>query len=251
MKNMPNITEDLRRYRELSPLFSRFLLSMLGTPHDPEFIAPDDPRILEHHEIGERLREAAITYPSVIIKDRELHQLFGQIRNSTINNAADDSGFITSDDLYEFLLSEYSPHEYARRLVQTKPIVTLTELPHEVIELVSEARRAYCLRLPTACISVCRSAIECAVVNIAVRIGRIKPTDTPHQLTMCAKISSLIGADLTSKSPFRRELDEFMAESSSVIHNSLKPDEDHAFRIFTKTLELAQRLYGYYSAQLK
>ena len=146
---------------------------------------------------------------------------------------------------------EYHPQDFVKRLLVVPPLVTLIDIPRDVIDLLAEARKADCLRLPTACISVCRSTVERAVVDIAVRIGRLDPDEAPEELRMCAKISSLIAADLTHQSPLRRKIDQFLGDSSRVIHTAERADEPGAQKLYAETLVLIQMLYGTYASQLK
>ena len=252
---MSNITEDLRRYRELGPVFDQFLMrelcEMIGDRVDPDWPESDDPRIAELYQLEERLENLSIESDSLVIEDRELYQLLGRLRKTSVDSALNEWGGIVSDDLYEKLLWEYHPRYFVQRMLKAPPLTTLIELPDEVIDLLAEARKAFCLRLHTACISVCRSTVERAVVDIAVRIGRLKPEDAPELLRMCDKISSLIAADLTPQSPLRRGIDQFIAESSHVIHTSLKADEPLALELYIQTLELIKMLYGNYASQLR
>lgn len=251
---MPNITEDLRRYRELEPVFGQFLrreyCELIGDPVAPDWPGSDDPRIAEYYRIGESIESRSIESDSLVIEDRELHQLLGRLRKSSADSAMNEWGGIVSDELHEKLTWEYHPKHFVRRMLEVPPLTTLIELPQDVIDLLAEARKAYCLRLPTACIAVCRSTVERVVVDIAVRIGRLSPEDAPEELRMCAKISSLIAADLTRQNTLRRDIDRFIADTSRVIHTSDKADEERARELYLKTLELIKMLYSNYGSQL-
>ncbi|MEI7910001.1 MAG: hypothetical protein WCK77_10225 [Verrucomicrobiota bacterium] len=285
---MSNLTEDLRRYRELEfaiKLFREKLVSSRRKRSELELnelldiSIPDnlreealqeasmnedldealkmerkenDRRELEISDLEERIANIAVESPTVVIDDRELHQLFHEIRQSWIKyNILSCNGSTVTEDLFEKLDQDYHPKYFVARLVQARPLITLIEIPQDVIDLLVEARTAFCLRLPTACISVCRSTIERAVVDIAVRIGRLKESDVQEGLRMCEKISSLIARDLTPQSQLRRELDEFLANTSRVIHSNTKADEPLALKLYLKALELTQMLYGRYAKQLK
>jgi hypothetical protein len=270
---MSNLTEDLRRYKELLTICDRFrekwrawedsilLADMLDETLPEEYSLQEaaheqearqnDMATYEFCAIEERIGNAAVESPSVVIEDRELYQLFDRIRQSwTKNNILSYNGSTVTDDLFEKLSQNYHPKYFVERLVRARPLITFIKIPQDVIDLLVEARTAYCLRLPTACISVCRSTIERAVVDIAVRIGRLKESDVQEGLRMCEKISSLIARDLTPQSPLRCGLDRFIADTSRVIHSNIKADEPEALRIYLNALELTRMLYGNYAKQL-
>ncbi len=222
---------------------------MMGESIDGDIPNDNDPRIAEFREIEKRIESLSVESHSIVIEDAALYQLFGKIRKSALEGTLDDDGGVIEDALFDKLKWEYHPEKFAKRMLQVRPLVSLTPVPADVIDLLTEARKAYCLRLPTACISVCRSTVERAVLDIAVRIGRINSSDAPEELRMCAKISALIDADLTRLSPLRREIDEFLADTSRVIHSSIKGDEPEALRLYLQALKLIGELYGRYSKQ--
>lgn len=250
-----NITADLRRYKELDHVFEQFIkremLELFDEPVDDDLPTRHDPRIKEFHETRERLENLVIESPSLVIEERELHQVFGELRKASVNSTLNSYGDVVSDELFDKLKWEYHPNHFVQRMLQARPLLTLIEVPQDVIRLLQEARKSYCLQLPTACISVCRSTVERAVLDIAVHIGRIKQSEAREELRMCAKISALIYADLTPQSTQRQDIDRFMADTSRVIHTSVKADEPEALRLYLKTLDLIQQLYGRYSKQLK
>lgn len=212
----------------------------------------DEKSQFEFWDIEERIAEASVESPSLVVEDGELHQLFDKIRQSYIKyNILTFNGSTVTEDLFNKLDEDYNPYYFIERLVQAHPLITLIEIPQDVIDLLVEARTAYCLRLPTACISVCRSTIERAVVDIAVRIGRLEESDVQKELRMCEKISSLIARDLAPQSYTRQELNGFMADTSRVIHSNTKADEPLALTLYLKALELIKMLYGRYAKQLK
>lgn len=251
---MHNITDDLRRYRDLRPVYDlytqRVFQEIFAESVDETLPRNDDPRIVELYEIEDRISNLAVESPSLVIEDSSLFQLFGRLQKTSADNTLDKHGSIIPDDLYDKLYWEYHPEYFVKRMLQARPLTTLIEVPQDVIDLLTEARKAYCLRLSTACISVCRSTVERAVLDIAVRIGRIKKSDAPEELRMCAKISALIDADLSSQSPLRREIDCFMADTSRIVHSSVKAAEPEALRLYLQALDLIQQLYGRYRIQL-
>ena len=251
---MNDITEYLRLYKELKPVWEKYLLrEWAGIINDEaieNYPTQNDLRLQQFHEVATKLSEYALHSDAVVITDTTLHRVFFDIRLGALDESMDDDGFIFSDDLYDHLAFRYSPHDIAKNLATTKPLVTLNELPVEVNALIGETREAFCLGLPTACVSLCRSLVERAIVDIAFRTGRIDK-ERLGDMGMCDRISLLLDKSVSRSSPLRQEINAFMAVTSDVIHSNATADMTSAREVFADAQLLTQKLYGHYKAQLK
>lgn len=251
---MSDITEDLKCYKEFEPLWEkavdRDMLELMKVPFEGQILS-DDPRVVRFREASDRLWKLALQADSVVITDHTLHQLFEKIRNEAIKYEFGENGEIESIDLFEDLADKFHPEHYAKYFAITKPLVTLNNVPDEVVALVRETREAYCLRLPTACIALCRGLVERVIVDIAIRSGRLGEADRLSGMGMCDRISLLLDKSVSSTSPLRREINAFMRATSNVIHSNTVADMPSALELFREALRLTQSLYGQYRSQFK
>ncbi|QTN31225.1 hypothetical protein HZ994_02395 [Akkermansiaceae bacterium] len=251
---MNDITQDLKCYKEFEALWEQSVVreiheyvgkSVEGYPLE------NDPRVSRFREARERLCKLALQADAVVITDHTLHQLFEKIRNEAIKYEFGENGEIESIDLFEDLADKYHPEHYAKCFAITKPLITLNNVPGEVVALVKETREAYCLRLPTACISLSRSLVERVIVDIAIRSGRLSEENRLSEMGMCDRISLLLDKSVSSTSPLRREINAFMRAASNVIHSNTVADMPSALELFREALRLTQALYGQYKNQFK
>jgi hypothetical protein len=251
---MIDITDELRRYKELMPVWRKYMDSdwdeFAGKNVD-DYPKRGDPRLREYCRIEKNLREIALDSDSVVIKDPTLHRIFHEIRKDVLEDTIGENGTIFTDDFFYHLADKYHPNGIAQRLSITRPLVTLNEVPAEIEALITETREAFCLDLPTACISLCRSVVERAIVDIAVRSGRLEHEYQAGNMGMCDRISLLLDRSVSRTSPLRKEINDFMRATSDVIHTNATADMASARRLFEKAQELIQKLYGYYKSQLK
>lgn len=252
---MTDITEDLRLYRELEPIWEKFLdrsaLEGLVDRDWSEYPTKDDPRVTQFIKLEAKLEQIAIHSTAVTISDPTMHRVFHAMRLKTFDESLDDQGCIVSDETFDDLFNRYNPHDIVAAFQKTKPLVTLNFIPLEVDRLITETREAYSLGLPTACIALCRSTVERVIVDIAVRCGRIQDEDRLGDMGMCDRISLLIDRSVSRSSPLRQQINAFMEATSNVIHSNSDADMDSALKLYHDSISLIQALYGQYKNQFK
>lgn len=252
---MIDITEDLRRYKELKSVWRNFMWrSLMEGVVDKDwsdYPAEDDPRLDEFVRLKSKLGDVALQSYAVAITDSALHQVFHAIRVNAFDEAMDKDGTIYPDDFFYDLAHKYHPNDIARKMAATRPLLSLNLIPAEVENLISETREAYCLGLPTACISLCRSTVERVIVDIALRCGRVEDDDRLGRMGMCDRISLLIDRSVSKSSPLRQQINDFMEATSNVIHSNTEADMTSALKLYHDSINLIQALYGYYKNQIK
>lgn len=252
---MIDITDDLKLYKELKPIWDKYRLrDMLEQFIDQDWTdypTGDDPRVNRYLILKIKLDEIAMRSDAVAITDPTLHRVFHEIRMDVFDDNVGEDGMVFSDDYFYEIANKYHPSDIAPKIAATKPLVSLNLIPAEVEKLISETREAYCLGLPTACISLCRSTVERVVVDIAIRCGRIKDRDRLGQMGMCDRISLLIDRSVSHCSPLRQQINAFMAESSDVIHSNTESSMELALKLYHQSIYLIQALYGQYRSQIK
>jgi hypothetical protein len=252
---MIDITEDLKLYKELEPIWDKYLWrEMVEGIIDQDwgdYPAKDDPRLNQFVRLKSKLGDIAMQSDVVTITDSTLHRVFHAIRMNVFDENVDQDGTVFSDDFFYEIADKYHPRDIAPKMAATKPLVSLNLIPTEVESLISETREAYCLGLPTACISLCRSTVERVIVDIAVRCGRIEDEDRLGQMGMCDRISLLIDRSVSHSSPLRKEINAFMAATSNVIHSNAEAVMTSALKLYHDSLGVILALYGQYKNQFK
>lgn len=252
---MTDITEDLRLYKELELVWDkyweRYALEDLLERDSSDYPDHDDPRVGQFLEVKARIEAIALHSAAVTITDSTLHQLFHTIRLKVLNDSFDENGYLESNDLFDRIVDRYNPNDFIRNLSLTKPVASLILVPSRVVKLISETRQAFCLQLPTACISMSRSTVERVVIDIALRSGRIHQEEALGDMGMCDRISLLIDRSASKNSPLRKEINEFMKATSDVIHSNVEADMEMARKLYLECIRLTQALYGQYKNQLK
>jgi hypothetical protein len=252
---MIDITEDLKLYKELEPLFEkawrRFVFEDLMDGDWSDHPSMDDPRVVLCVKLKNKLEQLAIHSASVTITDPTLHRVFHAMRLKIFDEGIDENGCLESNELYDDLLDQYNPRKFVAALKRSKPLIALNSIPPDVDRLIAETREAYCLGLPTACISLCRSTVERVIVDIAIRCGRVDPGVEISEMGMCERISLLIDRSVSRNSPLRQRINAFMAATSNVIHSNTDADMDSALKLYQDSISLIQELYGAYQKQFK
>lgn len=252
---MIDITDELKLYKELEPIWDKYLernaLEDFIDQDWSDYPSRDDPRVAQFLELKSKLNAIALQSDAVTITDPTLHRVFHSIRINVFDENVDQNGEVFSDDFFYEIAGKYHPSDIARKMAATRPLISLNLIPAEVESLISETREAYCLGLPTACISLCRSTVERVIVDIAVRCGRIKDADELGQMGMCDRISLLIDRSVSHSSPLRIQINAFMAATSDVIHSNAEADMTSALKLYHDSLGVIQSLYGQYRSQFK
>lgn len=255
---MQDITDKLRRWKELKPLYDSFAIAdFWGDVSEwPDGLKVPE-RVGTKEEarafllLDKELRQLAEYQDTVVISDTALQQIFSEIWKRTADSFYEDekNDVVTEWASYTAMMST-TPQIYIKGLVKTRPLILLYPPSPEINKLVTEARQCICFDVPTAAIAVCRAIVEAAVVDIAIRAGRIRPDQAVEEMRMCEKISALLGTSISRKSPIRRNVNVFIDEASQVIHVTREADQDLAIRLFGDALKVVQELYGYYRPQI-
>lgn len=252
---MTDITNDLKLYKELEPVWDKYLWrEMIEDIVDQDwdgYPAKDDPRLSQFIRLKDKLGGIALQSDVVTITDPTLHRVFHAIRMNVFDENVDQDGTVFLDDFFYEIANKYHPRDIAPRMAATKPLISLNLIPSSVEGLIAETREAYCLGLPTACISLCRSTVERVIVDIAIRCGRINDEDRLGQMGMCDRISLLIDRTVSRSSPLRQQINAFMEATSNVIHSNVEADMPSALKLYHDSLAVIQALYGQYKNQFK
>lgn len=248
-----DLSAKLRRWKELKePYWEWFLADLLETnevePEGDEKIATKE-QAQEYLLLDQELRQVAKSDDTIVISDPTLRRVFEEIRSRVEGEHFCEDGML-SDDAYDHAMDQFDAAWFINGLAITRPLTLLYPPADEIADLIGEARRAICFGLPTAAIALCRATVEAAVFDIAVRIGRISKEEAVENLRMCDKISALLDSSVTKQSPLRRKIDEFIGETSDVIHVAKQGSYQLAMRLFETALQIIQELYGYYRAQM-
>jgi|GEM_PF-5885899 len=231
-----DITQKLSRFRELKNAYEKW---QKETPL-LEQLTNDFSEIGEYYRLQREIKKAALYADSVVIADRELQQLFNQIRSEVVSNDGD----IKSEEYFWHIANKYHPDNYAIELKKIRPLVVLDDIPLEVSSLFREAREAYCLSLPAATISLCRSLIECCIVDILRRCGRITSDDDMERSGLSERIELLVGKRKTQGYDLQARIYGIISRTSEVIHANRPAEAANAFEILRDAAILAQELYG-------
>lgn len=253
INNMSDLTRDLQRYKELKPLWIKHIDDVFDQLLDPSETAEKmtiDPRLKGFRQLERSLKHAALNSNAANISDHTLHRLFHELRKVALDENIDQDGHVNEDFFWK-VVDDQNPHQIAANIAATKPLVSLNIIPPDVESLVSETRKAYCVGLPTACISLCRSSVERVIVDIAIRTERITDEDRLGRMGMCDRISLLIDRSVSNTSPLRQDINAFMASTSDVIHSNTEASMPLALQIYHKAMQLIQSLYGHYHKQFK
>lgn len=197
-------------------------------------------------QMKRQLQFALLAPEPCLISDTTAHQIAHKLKKEVTEEQIDEGW---EGDWLPNILGQCFPEEYAARFASIKPMVLLYEPGPHLRFLVNEAVRAYCLELPTATVAVARSLVEAAVVDIAVKIGRVKDEATIAEMRMCERISSLIDRSVSKSSPLRQSINAFMASASDIVHGDVAAEIAEARRLLEDAFALVGRLYIEYRTQ--
>ena len=206
-------------------------------------IVHSENRAVEQARLKQELEEFFRANKSVVISDPTVHRVAHEIRKGA------EEIDMMDDNLWDEVQSRVDLHTYGERLSATRPLMLLYDIPEQIKAMVRESVEAYCHSLYTAAISSCRTLVEVAVVDIAVKIGRISDKEQVREMRMCERISSLIDRSVSKSSPLRQDINAFLESASIYVHGDAQSDEDSAKLHIEKAFSLVQQLYGYYQSQ--
>ncbi len=113
--------------------------------------------------VAEKLRIQLLNIPLVVTDDPAVRQILSSLDLTDIENE-DKVGS-------ELLFSWISPAEYVARLAQVNLLIPPFQVPLNLRVFLEEARQCYACGQYSAVQSLCRTILETAVTDIAVRIG--------------------------------------------------------------------------------
>ncbi len=195
---------------------------------------------------GSELSSKLLDSELYVISDPTANRIAHALRKEY---AAEQSDASWQGDWLPNILGQCFPEEYAARFASLKPPILLYEPAPHLRVLVRESIRAFCLELPTATVAVARSLVEASVVDIAIKIGRVKDEATITEMRMCERISSLIDRRVSNSSPLRQSINRFMASASNIVHGDVAADMKEAHRLLEDAFNLMSQLYVSYRAQ--
>lgn len=191
-------------------------------------------------ELGLIAMEAAV----VKITDPSLVGVFHRLRAEAFEG--DETQRCLADEFFDKVLDRHHPSEIVERLKEAKAWGTQLAVPAEVEALIHEARNAYGLGLPIACLAVCRHIIERVLMNLIIRRGWVDDLQELESLSVEERIARLPDG--------RRAPGEFMRESVTKqledidrgIRSRPKAEMEAVLAVYLGTLSLIGSLYSQY-----
>jgi hypothetical protein len=201
--------------------------------------------VIDFINLRKSLHRVSLENDVVTIKDSKLHAIFNKIKNEAFDENLNEEGI--SDAWTNDILDKYMPIRIAGNLKRSGVKLTTLSIPAEALDLVKEARNAYAVELPTACISLCRTLVEWTIVNIAFRLGRVTDISWFEQMGLSDRIALLFPRNQRDSN--RAQLNIFMEKTSRVIHADKKADMETARKIYLEAIPLVEGLYVRFKSQ--
>ena len=257
-----DLSEMLKRYQHLKRQnveYESLMLAFVEAFLEDRIETPDEETKLkllelrkgreEIESLKKRLSWLLRPGNATVISDPALHRIAYELLKETNEENVDDDGAV--DDWYYGVMDALyiDPNQAARNLASIKPLFLLYRPSANLGSLVQEAVTAFCLDMHTATVAIARTLVETAVVDIAVKIGRVSDPAKIKTMRMCERISSLIDRSVTKGSPLRQQIDSFMESASEIVHGNQSAGADAAHKHLEQAFSLIKELYGYYQSQ--
>lgn len=179
------------------------------------------------------------------IEDQTAHSVFERLSEESATEAEDSDFFLDDqiDNLEEAVLwSWWGPREHVQRYLQAKPLITVTDLPARLQQLVAEARQCYAFGQPNAVMALGRMILEYAITDIGFRVGKFSNPDTLEDFYKAYPPYERADKLLGSTGPRRNKFRNLYDAGSRSIHSS-KDEESRA------ALEYIREVLGFVSGE--
>jgi hypothetical protein len=217
-----------------------------------EFDSHPNPEILAAITRYQRLRFGLRDYlhdKTILTKvsNPQACRAFELLAAETAAEAQDENAFDENqlNKLAEKLFySRTSPWDFAHTYLQTRPLVTSTELPDRIHRLIEEARTCYALKLHHAVMALGRMILETALIDIGVRSGHFSTMKGLQEHYANYPPSERADRLFGKSSPAREEFGTLYDEGSRSIHPSHSPESPDAIGYLTRVTRFVSSQYA-------
>lgn len=119
-------------------------------------------------DVAEQLRLQLLKNPIVISRNPALRPFLPEVGVEEFGDSKREASNVFFD--------RYNPDEYFARLVEVNTLIVPSAVPRNLSRFLEEVRQCYALGLDVAVQSLCRTVLEVVVNDIAIRIGKLQPT---------------------------------------------------------------------------
>jgi hypothetical protein len=268
---MIDITHDLRIYRDLLPIWKNYetrssleyflaqnaketkanqpmlktLRQRLMEEDWRNYPTEDDSRVQLFMSLRKELGHIAMEAAMVRITDPALVGIFHKLRAEAFTD--DESKRSLADEFFDKVLDRHHPSEIVERLKEAKVWGTQVSVPADVEALINEARNAYGLGLPIACLAVCRQLIERVLRNLIIRFEWVDDINRLEGMSAEERISLLPDGRKAPSRFIKDSITSQLEDIDRVMRSPNKPDTEAALRLYQATLSLIGSLYSQYS----
>lgn len=184
-------------------------------------------------QVAERLRSHLLNHAIVVTDDPAVKQLLAEI----------DLGDLDDPDKLgmQLLWGAISPAEYAANLALVNVLVAPLQIPVELQQFLTEARKCYALGYDVAVQSLCRTILEAAINDIAVNTGKVPKEAVEQNLYRqypLWKRCQHVAGDL-----YEQIYDDLYCSLCKVIHGRTTSGTYGTLGSLTKTIGFVQHLY--------
>ena len=147
-----------------------------------------------------------------------------------------------SDCFFELFDERYKPRDYVRRKESLAVRVTFSTVSSSVVDLLKEAREAFCLGLAASCISLCRSSLESAVIDVLHRSEPTRGRQGSDTRTFRMKLEAALPGHIRL---VQKTMKIYQA-ASDVIHSHVKASDKSAQSMLEVTQDCIKDIYNRY-----
>jgi hypothetical protein len=181
-----------------------------------------------------------IRTPHVVTDDPSVRNLINQLVGDRAQEV-ESMGEMVDEDEIDAYRDDFWPADYTARMLKLPVTFTKHAIPAALAELIEEARRCYAAHHYTASVALCRTILEKAVTDLAIKGGDIlPPTEADYFLDYPprARFDMVLGI----RTEARRKSARFYCYASRVIHGAEEPDEGIAKRALEFSLRLVTQI---------
>jgi hypothetical protein len=182
---------------------------------------------------AERLRSHLLNNSVVVTDDPVVKQLLAGMDLTEL----DDADKVGRDLLWGAI----SPSEYATSLAFVDVLIAPFQIPSDLRQFLTEARKCYALGYDVAVQSLCRTILEAAINDIAVKTGKVPKEAVEQNLyrqyPLWQRCQSVAG-DL-----HKQIYDDLYCSLCKVVHGRTTSGTHGALGSLTKTIGFVQHLY--------
>lgn len=153
------------------------------------------------------------------------------------------------DKAYDYVRSWVSPKETYLRYQLSKPVVSVTSLPNELLELVEEARRCFAMEQELSVIALGRMILECAMNDIGERAGLFSPRADEQNPYWDYPPSKRADGLFGKGSPRWRRFKRLYRQGSEVIHANRSADRPAPLTFLNEVLQFVSDEYAVHSSR--